>query len=83
MHYVHKLSTFINIFPSNKMLEGQDGGIGNLFIDKTNGMNLMLKLMTYRVFIKYCVFSKDFRIFWTLAFLCFPLVSVFVHTAGR
>ena len=29
---------------------------------------------------KYCVFSQDFRIFQTLAFLCFPLVSVSVHT---
>ena len=37
----------------------------------------------YRVFIKYCVFSKDFRIFWTLVFLCFPLVSVCVRTPGR
>ena len=37
----------------------------------------------YRVFIKYCVFSKDFKIFRTLAFLCFPLVSVCVHTTGR
>ena len=40
-------------------------------------------LRTYRVFIKYCVFSKDFRIFRTLVFLCFPLVSVCVHTPGR
>ena len=37
----------------------------------------------YRVFIKYCVFFKDFRIFLTLVFLCFPLVSVCVHTPGR
>jgi len=37
----------------------------------------------YRVFIKYCAFSKDFRIFRTLTFLCFPLVSVCVHTPGR
>ena len=35
---------------------------------------------SYRVFIKYCVFSKDFRIFWTLVFLCFRLVSVCTHT---
>ena len=28
-------------------------------------------------------FSKDFRIFRTLAFLCFPLMSVCVHTPGR
>ena len=27
--------------------------------------------------------SKDFRIFRTLAFLCFPLLSVCVHTPGR
>ena len=30
----------------------------------------------YRAFIKYCVFPKIFRKFQTLAFLCFPLVSV-------
>ena len=33
----------------------------------------------YGVFIKYCVFSKDFRIFRTLVFLCFPLVPVCVQ----
>ena len=32
------------------------------------------------MFIKYCVFSKVFRIFGTLASLCFPLVSVCVYT---
>ena len=37
----------------------------------------------YRVFTKYCVFSEDFKIFRTLAFLCFSLVSVCVHTPGR
>ena len=37
----------------------------------------------YRVFIKYCVFSEDFKIFRTLAFLCSPSVSVCVHTQGR
>ena len=37
----------------------------------------------YRVFIKYCVFSKDFKIFRTLAVFCFPSVSVCVHTPGR
>ena len=37
----------------------------------------------YRVFIKYCVFSTDFRKFQTLVFLCFHLVSVCVHTPGR
>ena len=36
----------------------------------------------YRVFIKYCVF-EDFEISRTLAFLCFPSVSVCVHTPGR
>ena len=34
----------------------------------------------YRVFIKYCVFSENFKIFQTLAFLCYPSVSVCVHT---
>ena len=39
---------------------------------------------SYRVFIEYCVFSEDFKLFRTLAFLCFPSVSVCVHTpAGR
>ena len=28
-------------------------------------------------------FSEDFKIFRTLAFLCFPSVSVYVHTPGR
>ena len=32
---------------------------------------------SYRVFIKYCVFSELFKIF------CFPSVSVCVHTPGR
>ena len=34
----------------------------------------------YRVFIKYRIFSEDFKIFPTLAFLCFPFVLVCVHT---
>ena len=38
---------------------------------------------SYRVFIKYCVFSEFFQLFRTLAFLCFPSVSVCVHTPGR
>ena len=39
----------------------------------------------YRVFIKYCVFSEDFKIFRTLAFPCLPSVSVrvYIHQAGR
>ena len=41
----------------------------------------------YRVIIKYCVFSDDFKIFQTLAFLFFLLVSVcvqlYTHQAGR
>ena len=39
-------------------------------------------MQIYKVFIKYCVFSKDFRIFRTMDFLCFPLVSVCVHTSA-
>ena len=31
------------------------------------------------MFINYCVFFEDFEIFQTLAFLCFPSVSVCVH----
>ena len=38
------------------------------------------KTVWYRVFIKYCVFFDDFKIFWTLAFLCFPSVSVCAQT---
>ena len=34
----------------------------------------------YRVFIKYCAFFEDFKIFRTLAFLCFPSASVCTHT---
>ena len=40
------------------------------------------KICSYRVFIKYCVFLKDFKILRTLAFLCFLSVSVCVHTPG-
>ena len=36
-----------------------------------------------RVFITYYVFSDDFNIFRTRAFLCFPSVSVCVHTHTR
>ena len=42
-----------------------------------------VKVIQKMNFLTYCVFSKDFRIFRTLAFLCFPLVSVCVHTPGR
>ena len=35
-------------------------------------------VLNYRVFINYRVFPEDFKIFWTLAFLCFPSVSVSV-----
>ena len=48
-----------------------------------NNMNAISIIDRYRVFIKYCVFSKDFRKFQTLVFLCFRLVSVCVHTTGR
>ena len=40
-------------------------------------------LILYRVYIKYCVFSEDFKIFLTLPFLYFPSASVCVHTTGR
>ena len=36
-------------------------------------------VLKYRVFIK-CCFFEDFKIFQNLAFLCFPSVSVCVHT---
>ena len=41
------------------------------------------RFLIYRVLIKYCVFSEDFKIFLNLAFLCFPSVPVCVHTPGR
>ena len=37
-------------------------------------------ILLYRVFIKYCVFSKDIRILRTLVFLCFFGVSVYTQT---
>ena len=46
-------------------------------------LRLSTYIYRYRVFIKYCVFSEDFKIFRTLAFLCFPSVSVCVHTHTR
>ena len=36
----------------------------------------------YRVFIKYCVLFQDFKIFRSLVYLCFPSMSVCVHTPG-
>ena len=40
--------------------------------------------LSYRVFIEYCVFYEDIKIFRTLVFLCFPSsVLVCVHTTGR
>ena len=44
---------------------------------------MLIKVCMYRVFIRYCVFLEDFKIFRTLAFLCFLSVSVCVHTPGR
>ena len=40
---------------------------------------LFFKSFKYRVFIKYCVFPEDFKIFRILAFLCLSSVSVCVH----
>ena len=43
----------------------------------TSSQRFAIRAAVYRVFIKYCgVFFKDFRIFRTLVFLCFPSVSV-------
>ena len=44
------------------------------------GHMLDICLGTYRVFIKYCVFFEDSKIFRTLSFLCFPSVSVCTQT---
>ena len=57
-------------------------GSGALCKVATN-MRVFKRFRIYSVFIKYCVFSTDFRIFRTLAFLCFPSVSVCVHKTGR
>ena len=38
---------------------------------------------TISITIRYIVEGVDFKIFRTLAFLCFPSVSVCVHTTGR
>ena len=41
-------------------------------------------VLTYRVFIKYCVFSKDFKIFRLWPFSVFPWCQyVYTHQAGR
>ena len=71
-------------------------GEGDLFdLDVTSSQNLhfitspyvkaYIVTSTYMAFIKYCVFSEDFKIFRTLACLCFLSVSVCVHThqAGK
>ena len=43
----------------------------------------LLVVSKYRVFIKYCVFFEDFKIFRTLTSLCFPSVSLCVHKPGK
>ena len=46
---------------------------------------LILKFIganVYRVFIEYCVFFDYIKIFRTLAFLCFPSMSVCVHNGS-
>ena len=53
------------------------------YLDNTEFDPNVLEAIRYRVFIKYCVFFEDFKIFRTLAFLCFLSVSVYVHTTGR
>ena len=55
--------------------------VANYLIKSTD--QEILHFFNYRVFIKFCVFSKEFRIFRTLVFLCFPSVSVCVHILGR
>ena len=56
----------------------------NLSIMTSSGQVSVTILLSgrYRVFIRYCVFLEDVKIFRTLAFLCFPSVSVFVHIPG-
>ena len=55
-------------------------------LDKHESLKTMYVSFRYRVFIKYCgVIFKYFKIFRTLAFLCFPSVSVcvYTHQTGR
>ena len=50
----------------------------------TASFMVALRHVSYRMFNKYCVFLEDFKIFRTLAFLCFLSVSVRVQTqVGR
>ena len=53
------------------------------FFDGLKNQTIKL-ILRYRVFIKYRgFFSEVLKIFRTLAFLCFPSVSVCVQTTGR
>ena len=52
--------------------------------DVDTGHSAFKRIDRYRVFIKIGVFFEDFKIFWTLAFLCFPRCHfVYTHQAGR
>ena len=64
------------------ILQSYGGGVASSVTRgyQPNSVNMYTR---YNVFINYCVFFDDFKIFWTLASLCFPLVSVCVHTPGR
>ena len=55
------------------------------YLEETEAVIPICIILNYALLIKYFVFSKDFKIFRTLASLCSPSVSVCVHThkAGR
>ena len=61
----------------------QESGDEDYLFWCTHHININWCKILYRVFIKYCVFSEDFKILRTLAFLYFPSVSVCAHTQGR
>ena len=70
----------INYFPNQASKKRKREEIVPQLPEGWNGLRLC---GTHRVVIKYYVFFEDFKIFRTLAFLCFLSVSVCVHTPGR
>ena len=85
MVYVLKWSEFV-IWAQNDVIEINTKQIKYCFPRKpveSGAFESKLWHTFYRLFIKYCVFFGDFKIFRTLAFLWFPSVSVCVHTPGR
>ena len=68
-HSLRRILDFLNL--------EEDEGRLHCTVEHNTGKKLdHCQKKIYRVFIKYCVFSKDFNIFLTQAFLCFSSVSV-------